>query len=610
MQAIILAAGMGKRLRELTYDTPKCMVKVNGIPLIERMLTQLDKLRLERIVLVIGFKADKLCEYVSALPLQSPVEYIENDIYYKTNNIYSLYLAKNHLLSSDTLLLESDLIFEDILLDKLIKNHYPSLALVAKYESWMDGSVVSLSDDNAIKSFLAKKDFVYEDIPQYYKTINIYKFSKSFSNTHYVPFLEAYIKALGENEYYEQVLKVITLLDKKGIKALPVENVNWYEIDDVQDLNIAESIFANSESEKLLKIEKRYGGYWRYPHMLDFCYLVNPFYPPARLKNEIKANFNSLLESYPSGLEVNCLLAAKYFGLKQEQVIVGNGASEIIKELLGNLTGKIGIVLPTFEEYPNRKPDLIPFSPSNNDFHYTVNDITAFYDGKDIASFVLINPDNPSGNYIAKSEVFNLLEWTKARNIQLILDESFIDFAEENETMLEKELLISNPHLIVIKSISKSFGVAGLRLGIAASSDLDLIRTLKKDMAIWNINSFGEFYLQIFEKYIDDFNLAIEKFKQCRQEFILGLKGISPLRTIPTQANFVMCELDKNFSARGLTEILLSQHNILIKDLSAKAGITGEYIRIAIKSPPENDCLIDALKTILKPKGRTLYGNS
>ncbi|NLZ53421.1 MAG: phosphocholine cytidylyltransferase family protein, partial [Thermoanaerobacteraceae bacterium] len=260
MQAIILAAGMGKRLKELTNDCTKCMVKVNGVTLIERMLAQLDKLKLSGIVIVIGYQGDKLVEFIESLSIKTPITYVRNDIYYKTNNIYSLYLARNYLLQEDTLLLESDLIFEDAVLEKILRDPYPSLALVAKYESWMDGTVVTLDEDRNIKDFLSKKQFKFADIKNYYKTVNIYKFSKEFSTTHYVPFLEAYSKALGDNEYYEQVLKVIALLEKPEIKASILEKESWYEIDDVQDLDIAESIFANSPGEKLAKIQSRYGG--------------------------------------------------------------------------------------------------------------------------------------------------------------------------------------------------------------------------------------------------------------------------------------------------------------------------------------------------------------
>ena len=339
MQAIILAAGMGKRLKDLTDDNTKCMVKVNGVTMIERMLSQLDKLKLSGIVIVVGYKADNLMEFVSTLDIHTPIIYVNNDIYYKTNNIYSLYLARNYLLKEDTLLLESDLVFEDKVLQKLIDDPYPSLALVAKYESWMDGTVVTLDEENNIKSFLDKKHFQFKDISSYYKTVNIYKFSKEFSNTHYVPFLEAYSKALGDNEYYEQVLKVITLLDKPEIKATILTDESWYEIDDVQDLDIAESIFTTSGEDKLRRIQSRYGGYWRYPDLIDFCYLVNPFYPTPKLLDEIKANFERLICYYPSGMEVNSLLAAKYFGLHKQNVVVGNGAAELIKSLMENLCG-------------------------------------------------------------------------------------------------------------------------------------------------------------------------------------------------------------------------------------------------------------------------------
>ena len=120
MQAIILAAGMGKRLKELTQNNTKCMVKVNGVSLAERLLTMLDRKDLERIVIVVGYEGKKLMEYVDTLGIKTPVEFIDNPIYDKTNNIYSLSLASKELCEDDTLLFESDLIFEESILDDLI----------------------------------------------------------------------------------------------------------------------------------------------------------------------------------------------------------------------------------------------------------------------------------------------------------------------------------------------------------------------------------------------------------------------------------------------------------------------------------------------------------
>ena len=335
MQAIFLAAGMGRRLKELTSNATKCMVEVNGQTMIERSLHNLESLKcVDKIIFVIGYEGDKLREYVDSLGIDIPIEYIRNDIYDKTNNIYSLYLAKDKLMEDDTLLLESDLVYEEAVIRKLVENPYPSLVLVDKFESWMDGTCIKIDDDNNIISFLDKKRFDFSETGEYYKTVNLYKFSKDFSIKHYVPFLEAYCKALGHNEYYEQVLKVITFLDNPEIKACKLNGEKWYEIDDVQDLDIAETIFASKE-EKLKKMQSRFGGYWRYPKLLDFCYLVNPYFPDTKLISEMKSNFDTLLMNYPSGMGVNSLIAAKDFGLHKEQVVVGNGAAEC--------TGGIGI---------------------------------------------------------------------------------------------------------------------------------------------------------------------------------------------------------------------------------------------------------------------------
>ncbi len=604
MQAIILAAGMGKRLKELTSNATKCMVEVNGVTMIERMLSQLEQLKLNRIVVVVGYEGEKLMKYIDTLKIHTPIVYVNNEIYYKTNNIYSLFMAKDYLVEDDTLLLESDLIFEDAVLKRLLDNPYPSLALVAKFESWMDGTVVTLDEEDNIKNFLGKKDFVFEDIPKYYKTVNIYKFSKSFSNSHYVPFLEAYSKALGNNEYYEQVLKVITLLDKPEIKAERLGHEAWYEIDDVQDLNIAESIFAKKE-EKLDKFNQRFGGYWRYPEMLDFCYLVNPFYPNQKLMDEIKANFERLLGDYPSGMNVNSLLAAKYYGLHKEQVCVGNGAAELIKALMEHFKGKTGIIYPAFEEYPHRKKeeDIVPYFAQKSGFRYTADDLMKYYEGKEIETLVLVNPDNPSGNYIEKQDVLRLADWTREKKITLIIDESFVDFAQSEEpaTLLEEEIIQNYPELIIVKSISKSFGVPGLRLGLLVSGQENLIENLKKDVAIWNINSFAEFFMQIFEKYKSNYEEAMEKFKQVRMDYVKKLENVEKLEVFPSQANYVMCRLTGQMTSRELAETLLDKYNILIKDLSAKTGFDGKsYIRLAVRRPEENQKLIHALKEELR----------
>ncbi|MBO4450088.1 MAG: aminotransferase class I/II-fold pyridoxal phosphate-dependent enzyme [Clostridiales bacterium] len=596
MQALILAAGMGKRLKDLTRNNTKCMVKVNGVTLIERMLRQIEKQNVSRIVIVVGYEGQKLIDFIGTLDIKTPITFVENPIYDKTNNIYSLALAKEWLCKEDTLLFESDLIFEDAVLDLLVNDPRDTLALVDKFESWMDGTCLKLSKDDKITSFVSKKEFRFADIDEYYKTVNISKFSKDFSEKYYVPFLDAYEKALGENQYYEEVLKVITILDVPRIRARRLEGQLWYEIDDIQDLDIAESLFAEDPDEKAALITGRYGGYWRYPKMKDFCYLVNPYFPPQKMLNEIKANFETLISQYPSGMRVNSLLAAKNFNVHTENIIVGNGAAELIKSLMGQLSGKTGFVRPTFEEYPHRydTSDTVSFVPQNKDYSYTADDVINFFENSGVNQIVIVNPDNPSGNYIPKADLLRLVEWTKGKGMKLVIDESFVDFAdEEDSTLIDLDILVANPHLYVMKSISKSYGVPGLRLGVLASGDVVTIALMKKDVAIWNINSFAEFYMQIEEKYSKYYGEALVKIRAERARFAALLGSIEGLRVIPSQANFIMCELEKA-QPKDLMKALLFKHHILIKDLSEKTG--GKYIRIAVRDTGDNDMLVRALR--------------
>ncbi len=601
MQAIILAAGMGKRLKQLTQNNTKCMVRVNGVTLIERMLHILDKKQLSRIVIVVGYEGRTLIDFIRSLEIQTPIEYIDNPIYDKTNNIYSLALAKDYLMREDTLLFESDLIFEESLVDCLLEDERETLALVDKYESWMDGTCMVLDSCDNIVDFIPGKYLDFSERDKYYKTVNIYKFSRHFSTNTYVPFLEAYKKAMGVNEYYESVIKLIAMLDTHEIKAKRLQNQVWYEIDDMQDLNIAESLFPNSDEERYSLIMARYGGFWRYPQMLDFCYLVNPYFPPEKMKNEIMASFSPLLTQYPSGMDVNSLLAAKNFGVKKEHIVVGNGAAELIKGLLEIRDwGRLGIIRPTFEEYPHRYPQekCVVYVPQNDDFRYTADEIMSYFGEKAVDTILLINPDNPSGNYIPRKELLALIAWAKEKGLALIVDESFVDFADENSgtenSIIDEKILGMHELLYVMKSISKSYGVPGIRLGILASPDTDTISRLKQDISIWNINSFGEFFMQILEKYNKDYAASLDCIKQSRADFVQKLSKIPCLRVIPSQANYVMCEVLQGLTGRELAVRLLKE-DILIKDLSTKVTNGKQYIRLAVRNEEENSRLVEGI---------------
>lgn len=600
MQAIILAAGMGKRLGEYTKNNTKCMVPVNGTPLIDRMMRQLSTLQLKRVVIVIGYQGQKLKEHLGSEQYGLQIEYVENPIFDKTNNIYSLALSKPQLQEDDTLLIESDLICEDGILQHLVDNPYPNLALVAKYESWMDGTMVRIDNDNNIVNFITKAAFRFDETDVYYKTLNIYKFSREFLKHKYVPFLDAYTKAVGNNEYYENVLRVISFLNSQELKALPIGNKRWYEIDDKQDLDIAEALFAE-DKDVINNYYGRFGGFWRFPQMLDFCYLVNPFFNSSRIIDEMEAYFRTLISSYPSGMKINSLIASKCWGIREEHIIPGNGAAELIKALMEFLPGTLGITRPMFEEYPNRrdKSSLVTFIPSNPDFRYTAQDLMDFFGKNHADNLMLINPDNPSGNFIPVDDVLKLAAWCQQQGTRLIVDESFVDFSigYEQNSLLSDDILEAYPQMVVLKSISKSYGVPGIRLGILCSADTELIAKMKQMVSIWNINSFAEYFMQIYTKYEKDYHRACEQFIAEREDFERQLHTIPFLRVMPSQANYFLCEVLPPFTARELVVKMLQQHNILLRDCSEKQGLDGkQYMRISVRSHEDNARLIEALR--------------
>lgn len=603
-QAIILAAGMGKRLGKYTQNGTKCMVTVNGKSLIERALEALEYAGIKEIILVIGYRGEQLKSFLKGKFPKLSITYIENPIYDKTNNIYSLYLAKDYLSAHDTLLLESDLIFEQDILKELVDKPDPNLAVVSPFESWMDGTVTMMDHNDNIISVVDKAHFDWEKISDYYKTVNIYKFSKDFSLKYYIPFLEAYLKAFGENEYYEQVLKVLAFLEDSGLKGLKVSGKRWYEIDDPQDLAVAETIFSE-DTQRLERMQSRYGGYWRFPSVIDFCYLVNPYFPPQRMIDEIQSSFRELISQYPSGSKIQSGLAAKVFSTAEDQIVVGNGAAELITHLFNFIDGKVGLVIPSFNEYAERigSERCVTYVPNTQDFSYKEDELLAFCNQEQLSAIVLINPDNPSGHFLSREKLEFLVMETKKRGIRLIIDESFVDFSEPGIrfTLLSESYLEAHPQLIVIKSISKSYGVPGFRLGVLASGDINLVQKIRKKLPIWNINSFGEFFLQIVDKYKRDYVSACDAIGIERKRFIQRLSQIPGITVFPSQANYLMVELNHPIGSTKLAELLLKNYNIFVKDLHGKKGFPqGRYfLRFAIRHATDNDALINALKKIL-----------
>ena len=606
MQAVMLAAGMGKRLKKYTSDNTKCMLKIGDKTLIERVIEALLDANIKHLVLVVGYQSENLKKYLleeckNSKVKEMDIKFIENAIYDRTNNIYSLSLAKEELTKDDTILLESDLIFDYELIKRLVNNEDENVVSVAKYEEWMNGTVIKIDKDWNVQEFIEKKDFSFSQLSEYYKTVNIYKFSKRFLKQEFIPFLDAYMKAYGENEYYELVLKIVTHLARCKLRAMDVSDVNWYEIDDAQDLDIAKCIFSKGD-EKIYNYQRRYGGYWRFKGLLDYCYLVNPYFPPKDMIEKFNSFSTELITQYPSGQAIQCMNASRLFdGVEEKFLCVGNGAAELINALGNILSGDMYLSKSVFNEYMRcfKNCKFNVFDMLEDRFKYNIDKINQNIDNNDI--ICIVNPDNPTGAFISYDDIISIIEKCNKQNKIIIFDESFIDFADSDirYTLLSNEVLNKYKNLIVIKSISKSYGVPGIRLGVLATSNTKIISEIKDYISIWNINSYGEYFLQIANLYKKQYIEACEKISEERKRFISDLKNIDGLDVYESQANYILCKLS-NKNSTLIAEKLIEE-NIFIKDLKTKFAFRNmDYIRLAIRTREENKILVNILYKLLE----------
>ena len=599
MQALMLAAGLGKRLAKYTKNNTKCMVDVAGEKLIDHAIKAIKNANIKKFVIVLGYKGENLKNYILEKH-QGELEFvfINNEVYATTNNIYSFYLAKEELEKDDTILLESDLIYDENLIRDIANCSEKNVVAVAKYESWMDGTCVTLFENGNVRKFVEKQNMKTERLDEYYKTVNVYKFDKDFVSKTYIPFLEAYMKIQGLNSYYETSLKYICQLPGIEFKAFLMGDRPWYEIDDAQDLDIANVLFSHGKAKYDL-IEKKYGGYWRYPRHIDFCYLVNPYFPPKQMVEKMQVELPTLLTQYPSGQRVQNMNAERLFGVDENHIMVGNGAAELINALGHVLSGKtVAVNLPAFNEYVRcfKGCKIVEIDNSTRDFAMDVEVIKNAIRKNDYT--VIVNPDNPSGYMLTKEEILDLISIAKKENKGLIVDESFADFAkrEIRFTLFNNDLINDNPNLIVIKSISKSFGVPGIRLGLLATSNEELLAELRQEMQIWNINSFGEYYLQIYQLYAKDYARACDLIVEERERLISELRKFEGVKVYDSEANYVMMDLGKRDSLEFTIE-LLDKYNLIIKNLSTKNKFVGKnFIRIAVRDTKDNNFLLEVFK--------------
>lgn len=597
MKAVILAAGMGKRLYPYTKDKPKGLVEINDVPIIENLLMSLIpyKEKIDEVIIVVGYKKESIINKLGKEYLGLHIKYIDNDLYDKTNNIYSLALVADYV-DDDVLLFESDVFFEKKIIENLLKESEKgdNIAVVDRFQPWMDGTVITIQD-GYVNNMVNAKNATTDDI---YKTVNIYYFTRDFFINVYMPMLKAYMHTHSDNHYYEIVLKAIVHLEYFKIRPLVIENLKWYEIDDQHDLQKAEFLFQSS-SEQLKIVQQSWGGYWNY-NVLDYNFICNAFFPDEHAIDMYKAKLQELIMAYPSTRSVLNKKLAQAFEEAPEEILVCNGASEGIKLLLHQLDHPV-VVTPNFGEYTQGAKVECFALHEHNDFALDFDALLAWIQRRHNDAVIITTPNNPTSKYISFEHIRRFVERVPADTL-VIVDTSFADFAAAPDDVLSCKDL---HNLVVVKSLGKCFGIPGLRLGYIQTGNRQLLTALDSAMPIWNINSFAEFFLDSFQKLKGNIRHSYAELAEAKQLFVAGIErlnhgGRRRIAVVGSDANFLFCRVDAAIDVTDLSEYLFMKDRIVIKDCTTKIGSAHySYLRLNVLQQEHNARFLRSLDSFL-----------
>jgi histidinol-phosphate/aromatic aminotransferase/cobyric acid decarboxylase-like protein len=541
-------------------------------------------------VIVTGYRDADLRAFVAAHRAAPHVRFVHNARYATTNNIVSLSLAFDALdFTRDIALIESDLVFDPAVLEALVAPGDDNLALVDRYRAGMDGTVVSVADGLIAQVFpphLQGASFRYDDK---WKTLNIYRFDRRFCRERFRPLLACYASYIDNNAYYELVLGMLVNMQRERIRAVEVHGA-WAEVDDPNDLAAARFTFEPKERVRIL--ERASGGFWSFD-VTDFNYLRNFHFPTDGMMAALRDALPQLVWSYGSSQEVHDQKLAYHLLCDRRHVRALHGASQIFP-MLPRLLGERPILVPkpTFGEYRR----AFAGAPTYDDpFAVDLEAVVARAPTGGVV--VIVNPNNPTGTLISSATIHAL---AGARpDLTFLVDESFLDFAREPSLL---ELLGGAPrtNVVVLKSLSKTLGVPGLRLGYVFTQNESLLETIDRALPIWNLSGPAEHFLELTLKFRPELAASFVRTEEDRRDLAMRLTESPAIRAVHEgRANFVLARLhgDDRRVARQITAALVERHRIYVKDVSDRiAHAPGPWLRLAVRLPEDHARLVDALE--------------
>ncbi len=286
-----------------------------------------------------------------------------------------------------------------------------------------------------------------------------------------------------------------------------------------------------------------------------------------------------------------------------ERIVVGNGAAELIKIVSGHISGKLIVPVPSFNEYANAAPSghVVEFPLEFPSFQLDVDKYAAEAIRVKADVAVVVTPNNPTSILIPKPDLIRLAKKLETHDCMLIIDESFLDFAENPDQISLEQEIENYPNTAIFKSMSKAYGICGLRIGYMLTANSKFAEAVRNGVHIWNINGFAEEFLRLLPDYRQEFIESCKKVRTDRDSLYKKLCDIEGMIVFKPDANFIFCRLPDNVqSAPEITEKLFVKHNIYIKDCVGKTQPDSDrYLRIASRTEAENCKLVEALIDVM-----------
>jgi histidinol-phosphate/aromatic aminotransferase/cobyric acid decarboxylase-like protein/choline kinase len=553
------------------------------------------------VIVVTGYRADEVEGHLRTQHPGVTFTFLRNSRYAETNNIYSLALAFEHVAAGThgdgtglpVLVVEADLVVEPAVFDRLMASPYDNVALVDRYHSGLDGTVVSVSGDVVTGVFPSHRQHAGFDFSDKYKTLNIYRFAWDFVVGPLHRLVSYYARSIDANCFYEVIIGILIALQREPVHAAILQGERWAELDDPSDLAAARFVFEPAARGDILR--RSHGGWWHHD-VVDHCYLRNMYFPTGGMLSELRHQLPTLIHSYGSSQRVLREKLGWALLLDDGPLRVWNGASEAFPVLARHAAGRrVHVPSPTFGEYERAFPDALPFS---DDGHVDLAALSARVAPGDVVVFV--NPNNPTGTTMPATD---LVAFARARpGVEVVVDESFLDFSTGPSVI---DLCRGDggapacapDNVIVLKSLSKCWGMPGLRLGFTWSTSAAWNARVDAELPIWNVNALAERVIELVLKHRDALAASFTQSRADRDGLRQRLLQIPGLLVAESGGNFVTVRVGTPAVAARVTDHLLQTRGLWVKDLSPRLG-TGA-LRLAVRTPAENARLVEALAASL-----------